>query len=868
MSFSQRRIAGVFRAVIGCSVALFVLATGPVLATEPGLVWQTKVPAVESDYGTRHFRSVRQFDGSILALTASSTNVSPRIISPQGEVVGRSEIPSDPYLSWVAGDPWGGVTVHGRPCTGCDEDVLKFDTRTGLPRWPQVFRAEALVGATPAGDILVQSAGQLVLLDGYSGSPRWTRPLGAFPLGLSTSTIFGLRYPASGEEIVALAVEDGSERWSVPVPPLFDRLSDRWIHAADTGDVLFAAKTSDGFAVAAYRRDTGALLWGPTQLPRGSLPARPAWVEVEQGGDGSVAVGAEFATPGGGGLLRDVGIWKIDAGGTVTWGPIVTASPPGPNSNDGIDDLLVEEGGEVLFAGFRGADRYLSQPSTRGFVSRLGAEDGRVRWEIPRDASAFGYRFFDLLPDGPDAVDVVASGGYDTVPLRIYRFSRHDGAMLRDRLMVSGRKESSFVQVALQADEERVRIATVSAFGGGLLYRTDLVTSTGEAHSDPSHSHEGISGDIAAVATSGDIVVLRGGSSLAPMEITFMETALTARWRRQIGPLGGTNKSLVVSENEVFVSYASPTGTALVALSAATGETLWGPVFFEGSTSRLLALPNRDVVLVLSDGTSRRLLRVRKENGDVVWNRLSGPGAVAGLSDVDIAADAVGVALSYGSPTGKVLERRGIEDGELSFPPMAFPGQGKALLASQGGSTFLALVPEVQGGAATLRRIDGSGSVAWVRSQSLSELAVGYGKALAADSGHVYLLYEVFDSAFPPREVSGHFVALLRAADGDSSGPPIPVGPRGLWSLKIGPAGLLVYSAGVVSRIDDVLSFGPGDGVLEPVGCGGALDIDLNVRNAQGAVEFSWVSPEAERPPGVTLTNTGRLVGMPLRGGV
>jgi hypothetical protein len=163
-----------------------------------------------------------------------------------------------------------------------------------------------------------------------------------------------------------------------PCPPLSTRCPTGGF-TPTTPEMCVAAKTSDGFAVAAYGRDTGALRWGPTQLPRGSLPAKPVWVEVDQGETDRLPWGG-VRNAWGGGLLRDVGIWKIDDGGAVTWGPVVTASPPGPNSNDGIDDLLMEEA-EVC--GFRGPIAISANPargaSYRGWTRRMAMYDGKSR---------------------------------------------------------------------------------------------------------------------------------------------------------------------------------------------------------------------------------------------------------------------------------------------------------------------------------------------------------------------------------------------------------------------------------------------------------------------------------------------------------
>jgi hypothetical protein len=211
--------------------------------------------------------------------------------------------------------------------------------------------------------------------------------------------------------------------------------------------------------------------------------------------------------------------------------------------------------------------------------------------------------------------------------------------MLRDRLMVSGRRESPVFSAAIGADEERVRIAAVSTLGG-LLYRSDLVTSTGEARSEPSHSHTGFSGPIVSFAPTGGLVVLDEGSSLSPLEVSFMETALTTRWRRQISPLGGTEKGLVVSENE---------SSCLTQPDDGHGTRLWprGETLGDRSSLRPPVAARRPSErgrrAVLADGPNKRLLRYGERTAK--WWTASPVRRRTDLSVVDVAADAEGLAV-------------------------------------------------------------------------------------------------------------------------------------------------------------------------------------------------------------------------------
>jgi hypothetical protein len=154
---------------------LFLGCAGTAPAKEPALIWQTRVPIVLKDDGDHHLLSLRLADGSLLIVTSSETNVSPRIVSPEGQVVARSEIPSGQALWDVALDPWGGVTIQGNLCDSCSGDVLKYDARTGLPRWPAAFRGESrgLLGVTPAGDVIRSNVRE----DGCPGRSDGRSPL-------------------------------------------------------------------------------------------------------------------------------------------------------------------------------------------------------------------------------------------------------------------------------------------------------------------------------------------------------------------------------------------------------------------------------------------------------------------------------------------------------------------------------------------------------------------------------------------------------------------------------------------------------------------------------------------------------------------
>jgi hypothetical protein len=118
---------------------------------------------------------------------------------------------------------------------------------------------------------------------------------------------------------------------------------------------------------------------------------------------------------------------------------------------------------------------------------------------------------------------------------------------------------------------------------------------------------------------------------------------------------------------------------------------------------------------------------------------------------------------------------------------------------------------------------------------------------LVASPDRISFAYNVPYAPATP-EFEGLFVATFRATDGEAVAAPIRVGwaPTGTLTLVPG-AGVLVSSGGVVSRIDDVLRFGPLDGVLPAASCGAPVDLDLGLRNAAGPVTFSFVSPG---PPG------------------
>lgn len=836
---------------------LTLAVAGVSIAKEPALIWQTRIPIVLKDDGDHHLLSLRQADGSLLIVTSSATNVSPRIVSPEGQVVGRSEIPSGQALWDVALDPWGGVTIQGNLCDSCSGDVLKYDARTGLPRWPAAFRAESagLVGVTPAGDVIVRTAGKTGLLDGRTGALRWSGPLAISRTALTSTRVFGIRVAVEGGlEAVSLLAESGVESWRAPVPSGPPATTEYLLFARDAGDLVLVTSSPDGMTLIVMNPETGAPLSGPVTLPRATLPADAFRVVVEQGGDGSLAVAAEFQVPAGG-LLMDVGLWRVSRQGTVVWGPVVYASPSGSRSSDRVGGLAMDPAGEVFLSGFRGADSVGSGPTSRGFLTRLAADDGHVRWEVPRSGEeARAYQYFGLHPDGPEALDVVASGAIDDAAVRIFRFSAFDGSQLRPRIFVDGRMTDSPGTLAFQADSGRVRVAAL----GSELRRFDLATESGAPESATARSRHGYGSDaLLDVTSSGGTVIAAGGT------LWFQETPLSVRWKSSIALSPNSRpRGLLTTGTQAVVMFSDGHDCGVEAHSLETGERVWGPVTFPSMDSWIQRLPDGDVLLIIANGPAqRRLLRLRSDTGAVVWDRAPAPGVVS-PSLASVSVDEVGISILWRMTLNDyALERRLVTDGQLAFAPKATVGG--SLVGSTPGSTYVVSTPSY--GAWIVRRYDnGDGSIVWSTSLSFSNGVSAY--RLLADSTNAFFLYGTGGAGS-----SGAFVEAFRVADGARAASPIRVGPWGVARMELVPgSGLVVAVPGpgevVVSRIDEALAFGPADGVLPAVDCGVPLDLDLGLRNGDGGEAWSFASPVGERPPGLTLTSAGRLVGTPRTG--
>ncbi|MBL8112523.1 MAG: hypothetical protein JNK60_06535 [Acidobacteria bacterium] len=604
--------------------------------------------------------------------------------------------------------------------------------------------------------------------------------------------------------------------------------------------------------------ETGARLSGPVTLPRATLPADAFRVVVEQGGDGSLAVAAEFQVPAGG-LLMDVGLWRVSRQGNVLWGPVVYASPSGPRSSDRVGGLAMDPAGEVFFSGYRGADSVASGPTSRGFLTRFAA-DGHVRWEVPRSGEeAKAYQYFGLHPDGPEALDVVASGAIDDAAMRVFRFSAFDGSQLRPRLFVDGRMTDTPGTLAFHADSDRVRVAAL----GRELRRFDLATESGAPESATARSRHGYGSSVLDVASSGGTVVAEEGT------LWFQETPLTLRWKRSLStfPFAVPRSVLAMGAQVVVLSSDSGRTCGLDGYSAETGDRLWGPVTFPSTEAKVERLAGGDVVLALANGPGqRRLLRLRSDTGFVVWDQTTDPGTVS-PSLAGVSTDAFGVSVLWRTATGGSLERRFATSGQLVSAAVSIAAGASTLVASLPGSTYVADLPGY-GGLGFLRRIDdGSATVVWNTPLSLAGAVTGFG--LLADATNVYLHYRTATLSSPVTADS--LVETFRAADGTRRVPPIRVGRRGSGRMVLVPgSGLLVAVSEtgevVVSRIDEALAFGPGDGVLPAVDCGVPLDLDLELRNGEGGETWSFASPVAERPPGLSLTSSGHLVGTPRAG--
>jgi hypothetical protein len=157
--------------------------------------------------------------------------------------------------------------------------------------------------------------------------------------------------------------------------------------------------------------------------------------------------------------------------------------------------------------------------------------------------------------------------------------------------------------------------------------------------------------------------------------------------------------------------------------------------------------------------------------------------------------------------------------------------------------------------------------VVWNTPLSLAGAVTGFG--LLADSTNVYLHYLTATVSSPVTADS--LVESFRAADGTRRVPPIRVGRRGPGRMVLIPgSGLLVAVSEtgevVVSRIDEALAFGPADGVLPAVDCGFRSTPRPGVAERDGGEAWSFASPVAERPPGLSLSPSGHLVGTPLAG--
>ena len=596
------------------------------------------------------------------------------------------------------------------------------------------------------------------------------------------------------------------------------------------GDVLVTGLAGPRYATYKLSGQSGGVLWGPALADSGSNPKPPA-IDVFGNGDALVAT---VRVTGPNSYFQFTRYRRAD--GHAVFGP----TPVGNGSvayyfNDQRPFFIASNGRVFAVASFQEA------PFTRAF--EVDGLTGTMVWgPEPLTLPAQGLSYLEDLGGGPDGS--VAATGYDT---------------------------SSSSTVTFKYDR-----ATGNTVWGPISY-------DGTEYSSPYQTLADGAGNVFVMGYTDE---LPGGVFV----IKYASANGAIVWGPTIFPnLQPTRMALDDSGNAVITGWDySANFTYIVRtarLSGADGSVDWEVSYDtgqQGDVPRALAVDSAgDAILV---GASQDInydirwfaVKYAAADGAVLWGPWTGPSgnplavAVDGADDVFVTGDG-----AFPIPRMATYKIHGA-DGSVAWGPALVEGsgdyfdQGEGLAVDADGDVFVGGV---------VYNLGTSYDMATVKYRG-SDGAVLWGPVLfdgdAHESDYVYTLGVGVDASgnvvvggTSDRGASGDAVLFKYEADtGTTLWGPVYAGGSGYDQLYGFSAfgnsvviGLLNYREMLSLGYDESFGMTSLEDELPPASCGGFVTTAFGAAN--GVLPYDWSISSGALPPGVTLSPTGILSGVP-----
>ncbi|HTR04143.1 MAG TPA: S-layer homology domain-containing protein [Thermoanaerobaculia bacterium] len=530
-----------------------------------------------------------------------------------GSVVWTSSFPiagqGSAKATAVALDFRGDVLVTGGGSSAAA--TVKLSNLSGAILWGPVIQegaaAPSVVSTFGNGDVLVDpttnSSPSSLLLARYHGSdgtPVWG-PVSIGSVYFDAYTFPSALVVANGNVFVAAGFVVGSSpatqaleadggtggiHWGPVdlVPPVLGRASLDDLSAGTDGTVAVTGHDFDTGQVLTFKYDrtTGTPIWGPVAYGSSDAPASAYESAIDAAGNVFVH-GATSQAPGGSYVMK-----YAAADGSVLWGPVVIPELQGFR-------VSLDPAGNPIVIG----STYDAGGFENGMVVKLSGLDGSVSWTYVYDG---GGQYFDDITEGvsTDAGGNVFIAG-STSSLNGYnwwvvKLASADGGILWGPITTQPGVSLNMAtdpngDVVVTGETDAYALATIKYAGGSgaVLWGPEVLPSAGGWYS---------AGQAIAIDPSGDVFVSgedsNDGSTTDFVTLKYRGSDGATLWgpvffdgeghgSDSVYPLG---LELDAHGNPVVGGSARTTDryydAAFLKYDAATGATLWGPIYVGG----------------------------------------------------------------------------------------------------------------------------------------------------------------------------------------------------------------------------------------------------------------------------------------------
>lgn len=623
-----------------------------------------------------------------------------------------------------------------RPGTGTiDWATLSYDGRTGAVVWGPEIYGDGIAAPHPGGpvDLAIDRAGDVVVT-GFATSSDQSLWAAIKYRGSTGEQIWGpLRIGAISTAPPPTVCPSSCYSPPTFAKSAFDRKGDVFLTVSS-----FTAPYAQAWLTAKFDGGTGRLLWGPVSHKTGTQADFDVPAAIAVNGNGDVVVGGSvLASPysDGGNFVNELVKYSGGTGARI-WGPVLAPST--------ILALAFDGEGQVVVAG---------AASTTGLTTKFDGRSGARLWSEPIEHLP---NFVVIGSDG--SVMTLASGyvgfGIDQHPeLQTVSYAGSNGSPLWGPVVARNEGASTWPLALLVDRSGDTVLVTISGWGPGsiLKYASDGRDLWGPVRFQGGSSSTG--GPAAATLDlNGDVVIARstlvskysGSSGRLLWESTpidGLDSQFTAAKTDSAGDVlmvaifragwatlkfRGLTGELVWSslyqppfnsaqpadfgvdlKGDILVTgvwYAAnaPVWTTLKYLGT-TGESVWGPVLFNGTgyadnTPKRLAVDAVGDVIVTgigasASGLSRRTFKYSGKDGAILW----GPSEIAaglignpdttaivldGAGDVFIAGGRVPDPLAQFPREFWSLVKLDGRAGELIWGPKDFPNPTRSSAVS------------------------------------------------------------------------------------------------------------------------------------------------------------------------------------------